>query len=357
MKKNLLTLLTLTLLFSCSAQTRKNNETQAKIVLDSIISITKTHSIYTNNTDWKTVEKKVYQEFVDSDSITSIIKPIQLLLEEIGDFHGFFTVIDKQYKAQGEKKREVSYDYSSQDYRDEMMAIYQHSKQKNQINGEIIKDSIAYIEIPMIENYQGNQAINIEQTKKIRAKICELSKQNPKGYIIDLRMNLGGTALPMLSGLGELFHNLDIGGNTKDGKSFSTKWVIKNGNAFLGEDATIPNLPKISCNCDLTKTDKKIAVLVSRYTSSSGELVASSLKSQKNTKLFGEQTMGWSTVNGWFLVASNVAINPATSYYMSVDQTAHLDGVIPDVLIEEDLDYENPFSGQVIQKAMNWINE
>lgn len=343
--------------FSCSSQTKKNNKTQAKMVLDSIISITKTHSIYTNNTDWRTVEKKVYQEFVDSDSITSIIKPVQLLLKEIGDFHGFFTVIDKPYKAQGEKKRAVSYDYSGQIYQDKIIAIYKHSKQKNQINGQLLKDSIAYIEIPMIENYQGDLTKNIEQTKKIRAKICELSKHDPKGYIIDLRMNLGGTALPMLSGLGELFHNLDIGGETKDGKHFSTKWAIKNGNAFLGEKATIPNLPKVSCNCDLAQTDKKIAVLVSRYTSSSGELVASSLKSQKNTRLFGEQTMGWSTVNGWFLIASNVAINPATSYYMSVDKTAHLDGVIPDVLIEENLDYENPTNGQVIQKAINWINE
>jgi len=44
--------------------------------------------------------------------------------------------------------------------------------------------------------------------------------------------------------------------------------------------------------------------------------------------------MGRSTVNGWFLIASNVAINPATSYDMSKDKTAHIDGV-PVISIEE----------------------
>jgi len=45
--------------------------------------------------------------------------------------------------------------------------------------------------------------------------------------------------------------------------------------------------------------------------------------------------MGRSTVSGWFLIASNVAINPATSYDMSKDKTAHIDGVIPDISIKE----------------------
>lgn len=236
------------------------------------------------------------------------------------------------------------------------MAIYRDSQQNTGINGIILKDSIAYIEIPMILNYQGNQELNIEYVLKIRHKICELEKYNPKNYIIDLRTNLGGTALPMLSGLGELFNNLKIGGATKDGKSFSAKWSIKEGNAILGKDS-ISNLPKTNCNCDITQTNKKVAVLIGRYTSSSGELVASSLKSQKNVKLFGEQTMGWSTVNGWYLISSNVAINPATSYYMSIDKTAHIDGVIPDISVAENFDYENPTNGNVIEKAKEWLNE
>ena len=116
-------------------------------------------------------------------------------------------------------------------------------------------------------------------------------------------------------------------------------------------------MTKTKCNCDITKTNKKVTVLIGRYTSSSGELVASSLKSQKNVKLSGEQTMGWSTLNGWFLITSDVSINPAISYYMSIDKTAHIDGVIPDISIMENFDYENPTNGNVIEQAKKWISE
>ncbi len=357
MKKYSLILLISTLSFSCSGQINKSRKTESKGVLDSIISITKTHSIYNDNVDWSKLEKRVYDKFIDSDSISSIIEPVKYLLSELKDFHGFFTVIDKQYKANGEKLRKVPYDNSSKVYKDEINEIYKKSIQSKIINGRILEDSTAYIEIPMVLNYTNDQEINIEYALKIRKKIIELNKHNPKGYIIDLRRNLGGTVFPMLAGLGELFNDISLGGMTKDGKEFSNQWYLKDGNIYMEEDNLIPNLPNTTCNCDITKVNKKVAVLIGRYTASSGELVASSLKSQKNVMLFGEQTMGMSTTTGWFLISPNVTINPATSYYMSIDKTAHIDGVIPDIIIEENFDYKNPTIGHVLEKAKKWISE
>lgn len=357
MKKYLSTLIISFLTFSCSGQTNKPAKTEPKMVLDSIISTLKTHSIYTENIDWNELEKRVYERYVDSDSISTITKPVQYLFEEIGDFHGFFVVNGKSYKALGNKKRNVSYNNTSQVYNNELNEIYIHSKEQKKINGQILKDSIAYIEIPMILNPYGDDKLNIEYTIKIRKKICELAKQDPNGYVIDLRMNLGGTVLPMLSGLGELFNNMKVGGATKDGKDFSSKWSINNGTVEIGDGNSIPNLPKLSCDCDVTKSNKKVAVLIGRYTLSSGELVASALKGQKNVLLFGEQTGGWSSINGFFQIASNVTVNPATTYYMSMDMTAHIDGVIPDIIIDESFDYQNPLNGKEIEKAIAWINE
>ena len=48
-------------------------------------------------------------------------------------------------------------------------------------------------------------------------------------------MNLGGTASPMLSGLGELFNNPEIDGETKDGKHFSSKWGIRKAIDWINE--------------------------------------------------------------------------------------------------------------------------
>ena len=90
---------------------------------------------------------------------------------------------------------------------------------------------------------------------------------------------------------------MEIGGATKDGKKLSSKWNINNGAVEIGEGNSIPNLPELSCDCDVTKSNTKVAVLIGRYTLSSGELVASALKGQKNVVLFGEQTGGWSSTN------------------------------------------------------------
>ena len=113
----------------------------------------------------------------------------------------------------------------------------------------------------------------------------------------------------------------------------------------------------MNCHCDVNKSNKKVAVLIGRYTLSSGELVASGLKGQENILLFGEQTGGWSSTNGFFQITSNVTINPAVSYYMSEDKTAHMDGVIPDVIIQEKFDYKAPLVGKVMEEAIDWINE
>ncbi len=356
MKKCFLIIIISILSLSCSRQINQSNKTESKKVLDSIVALTKIHSIYKNDVDWAKLEKRIYDKFVDSDSISSIIEPVKYMLSELGDFHGFFTIQNIPYKAIGEKERNLHYDNSSKGYKGKMNEIYENSIKTNEITGSILKDSIAYIEIPMVLNYTNNQEINIESTLKIRKKITELNKYNPKGYIIDLRRNLGGTIFPMLAGLGELFNNISLGGMTKDGKTFSNQWYIKDGNIYMEEENLIPDLPKTTCNCDITKINKKVAVLIGRYTASSGELVASSLKSQKNVMLFGEQTMGMSTTTGWFLITSNVAINPATTYYMSKDKTAHIDGVIPDISIEESFDNKNPTNGNVIEEAKKWIS-
>ena len=55
MKKYLSILIILTLSFSCLGQS--SEETEAKRVLDSIISKIKTHSIHKDNVDWVKLEK------------------------------------------------------------------------------------------------------------------------------------------------------------------------------------------------------------------------------------------------------------------------------------------------------------
>lgn len=357
MKRFFILILISSTLFNCKTKLNSPKNglkeiTPHRMTLDTIVHIMKENSLYTNYVDWNSLKKEINTKFMDNDSLSSLIKPIEYIFTELGDFHGFAVINGIQYRGTINRKRNVSYNYKHADYFKKMSNIYQETLAKTEIFSTTLSDSVAYIRIPTLINNYGNDSLTIEYTKKIRRKICELETNQPKGYIIDLRTNLGGTMWPIFSGLGELFPNIKLGGDTKDGKTFYSKWSLIKGSLHL-DDYSIPYMPVLNCNIQIG--NRKVAVLIGRYTSSSGEAVASGLKNLKNSKLFGETTAGASTTNSWFAITENVSVNPAIAYYMSLDYTVHKDGIIPDVKITEDLDLKNLTQGKVIDEAIKWI--
>lgn len=362
MKKTLIAIILLICLGCKTNNTKAQNANQITIsepkrVLDSIITVAKTQSLYRENVDWSALEKQIYDRFEDSDTITSIIEPVKYLLTELEDFHGSLFFKGQHYKGTTKRKRNVTYDYQSKDYFDKMSNIYQKTVNQDIIKGFIVNENIAYIEIPLIMPYGGDATEVMKQTVKIRNKVCELNDKKPNGWIIDIRGNLGGNVYPMLMGLAEMLPlQIDLGGDSYDGNSIRDKWKLDDGIFYYG-GGSYQNIPKLSCNTSQTNKETKVAVLISRYTASSGEVVACALKGQKNIKIFGEQTSGATTANSWTPIGKDVVFNPAISYYVSKDKTVHKDGIIPDTLITEDYDINNPTEGKVFEIAKEWIIE
>lgn len=87
-------------------------------------------------------------------------------------------------------------------------------------------------------------------------------------------------------------------------------WEIKNGNFIYGgaQALTLPNYPKF-------KTLQKIAVLTSRWTVSSGEIVATVLKGRPSTQFFGEDTGGFTTNTGWEIIENKILLTISTGIY------------------------------------------
>ena len=357
MRQLLMILICTLTITSCNSKKNNSEKTipEPKRVLDSILIVAKNNSLYKENVDWDVLEKEVYTRFIDSDTITSIIKPVQHLLNQLGDFHGSLFLNGQHYRGNVKVTRDVSYDYQSKDYISKMSSIFQKTLNQDTIKGFITTEKIAYLEIPMMMPYGGDGNDVIANTLKIRNKICELKSKNPIGWILDLRGNLGGNMYPMLMGLAEILPlKINMGGDSKDGKSINQKWKMENGIFYYGENS-YPNIPKL--NCQFLEQKNKIAVLIGRYTASSGEVVACALKTQEKIQLFGEQTSGATTANQWTPIGKEVVFNPAISYYVSKNKMIHKDGVIPDIEISEDFSFDNPISGKVFKKAVQWLTK
>ena len=333
-------LILLALINCVNAQEKLNNEK----LLDSILILAKENSVYANKVDWNLVSKKVKANLDIKDSTSNaLIKPTQLLLTELNDFHGALLINGQRYM--GHVKKEDTFSYKTN--QEISSTLYQESVKGYKIETEMLTKNIGYIVIPAI-NIGGDQNAIDLATNSIRDSICKLLSKKPKKLIIDLRTNIGGNMYPMLSGLGLLFPNMNLGGDSKDGESFYSKWELKEGNFYMGGS----QITSIPINCECMNKIKKYVVLTSRYTTSSGEVVASSLKGQQNITLLGEQTAGYSSTNSWYQLNEEILFSPAIAYYMSMDKTFHENGIFPDMEMEEVIDLNNLKKGKTIDKAI-----
>ena len=350
MKSTLKTLVILFLLAGCknfaqekSTKTDSRSD-QVEILLDSLISLAKSNSYYSSKVNWTDLEKEMIDLSKKQDSIDRLGKPAELMFKTLGDYHGMLMY---DYKVAFNHRLENSGPPNDSIY-NVIGATKINSPYK--VQAQILdKHNIAYIEILGTGVMQGEQIT--EARDEIRQQICMLKDKKPKGWIIDLRCNIGGNMNPMLAGLGELIPNADLGGDTKDGENFFTTWSFKNGNFYQNNYSHY----EADLNCENGDSNGRIAVLTSKYTASSGEVVVSSLKGQPDLKIIGEKTSGLSSTNGWFVLSDKWVFAPMTAYYMSKDKTVHNDGIIPDFTINETLNLENLKKGKTIDRAIEWI--
>ncbi|WP_430412667.1 S41 family peptidase [Kordia sp.] len=346
--KNLIIIFSLCLLLtSCKNVAQENLATpsgETAILLDSLISLAKQNSYYAATVNWDELEKEMKLMSTNHDSIDKLGKPAELMFKTLGDVHGMLMF---DYK--------VAFNHRSKNIGPPNDSTYRtigatKINSPYAVHGEILKEhNIAYLEILATGVMQGTQIDAARDT--IRNTICKLKKKNPKGWIIDLRCNIGGNMNPMMAGLAELIPNANLGGDTKDGKNFYSKWSFENGNFYENGNSNY----KADNQCENISSKGKIAVLTSKYTASSGEVVVSSLKAQDHIKIIGEKTSGLSSTNGWFVLSDKWVFAPMTGYYMSKDKTVHTNGIIPDIIVSEELDLNNLLEGKVIDKAIEWI--
>jgi len=344
MKSKFICILILFALINClNAQEKLNNEQ----LLDSILFLAKENSVYKNKVDWNTITQKVKASLDLKDTTpNALAKPTQLLLTELNDFHGSLLINGQRYMGSAKNDDTLSYKPNQEI----SSTLYHESLSGYKVETEMLTKNIGYIVIPTI-NIGGDQNAIDLATKTIRDSICKLLSKNPKKLIIDLRTNIGGNMYPMLSGLGVLFPEMKLGGDSKDGESFYSDWEIKEGNFYMWGN----QMTSIPLNCECKNKVRKYVVLTSRYTTSSGETVASSLKGQENITLVGERTAGYSSTNSWYQISEEILFSPAIAYYMSIDKTFHKNGIVPDIEFIEELDLLEPKSGKVMQKAIELL--
>jgi carboxyl-terminal processing protease len=296
--KKITTFLLLLFNLTCLAQTN------VKAILDSVLLKAKETSLYINTINWDSLQKQVYLKAENAKTIQDLKPAFETLLNGLRDHHGkIINAKNYSYIAWFTDNKNRRH-FDDRKFDAEIWKVVNDTALKFEY--KLLKGRIGYLKIFGI-----SPKMDIEkESKKIRESIITLYKQKVDKWIIDLRYNTGGNMNPMMAGIAPLVGNGTVGStvNFKNEKLFD--WEIKNSNfIYMGFQAiTLPENPQF-------KKDPKIAVLTSRWTASSGELVATSLKGRPNTKFFGETTGGYTTNDGWEVINEEVILVISTGVY------------------------------------------
>jgi C-terminal processing protease CtpA/Prc len=119
--------------------------------------------------------------------------------------------------------------------------------------------------------------------------IDSLHKQDPVGWIIDLRGNTGGIIEYFVSAICQIVDEFEIIGYDEQGKQNSS--LTSNGKSFTlrsGDSVIV----KVDHPFRISLDFKNIHVLIDKNTASAGEILSFILRKYKKAKIYGESSYG-----------------------------------------------------------------
>lgn len=328
--------LIITLILTSSSQIKKT-----ETPLHPIVSKVKNISLYTDRVNWEEVNAKFVSMTEGKESVADLKEGLQYLINSLGDKHGSF-----------------------RSAKDHSIVVYYTGKIKGVDNrngrfvNTVINDVSAQFSYQLLDNKVGYLKVvgigggNVKaQADFIRKGLIDLKYKGVDKWILDLRFNGGGNMEPMIAGLAPLLGDSYIGGATNNQNEITRNYYIKNGQFNNNGRIVCPmkNTPKID-------DKEKVAVLLSRYTISSGELVAVAFKGRRHTRFFGEPTAGYTTGNSYERVTNDLILTISEDVFMDRNKVIYHNKVKVDELIEFQHNTTLKDDNQV-NRAIEWLNE
>ncbi|KAA3624212.1 MAG: hypothetical protein DWQ02_23405 [Bacteroidetes bacterium] len=313
-------------------------------VLDSVIAKSKEISYYSKSVDWDSLSNKMYEAAKGAQEIDDLKPAFEILLNGLRDHHGhirstadYSIIANFTDHKHSRNKDNRTYDPEIWKIVNDIDSRYEYAQ---------LPDKIGYLKIVGV----GPNVDGQKEAERIRNSIIELHKDKVKKWIIDLRYNGGGNINVMLAGIAPLLDTktiVTIQGENKN--TIASAEIRKNNFWYRGSNVfPLDKKPKIR--------NPKIAVLTSRWTTSSGEFVAVAFKGQKNTRFFGEATDGKTTENSWEIINNEIALIISTGVYCDRNGNAFTVNVKPDQAIPFEVE-ENREKDKGIIEAINWLNK
>jgi C-terminal processing protease CtpA/Prc len=213
------------------------------------------------------------------------------------------------------------------------------------VKSQILDGEFGYILIPPVNGSasDGGKSVGVE----IDSIICNVS---PKviGWIVDLRLNVGGSMWPMIGGLQALLGEGKIGAFVSQNQQ-TIEWNISKGIFKAGTDsvAIINNL------CDFKTLP--VVILISQLTASSGEAVAIAFKGREKTIFIGEPTSGYMTSLNRYHLSNRATLDVAEAHMCDRNGDCYTKTVTPDITLIDGDRFKKLENDVKVHQALSWL--
>jgi len=215
-------------------------------------------------------------------------------------------------------------------------------------------DNIGYVVLPRC-SAKDNDGLLL-YAADVRRILTDLSSQNPKGWIIDLRGNTGGNMWPMLTGIGPILGDGAVGSFVAaDG---NVTWFYQDGKTGTRDPAgletvslTLDEAPALNA----MSPTSPVAILVDSSTASSAEAITIAFHGRPNTRFFGSKTAGKSTAVQPYKLDDGAELYLTTAIDADRAGKAYPDGFTPDEVFPSVAVMPQPSNDPVVHAAQTWL--
>jgi C-terminal processing protease CtpA/Prc len=264
------------------------------------LDIMQAHSIRRHEIDWESFRSNAMEWMGNAQTTSDTYAALRRAIEALGDHHSRL-VTPSNVSGQG-----VPFGTGI-----------------TAIDARLLPPGIGYVYIPSFSG-QGSDATAFADA--LQDAVEELDSDDPCGWVVDLRRDVGGNMWPMIAGIGPVLGEGDLG-SFVDADSAQTIWYYSDGAAGVrltnGQEAVNASVSGAAYTLAASESPP-VAVLYGPNTASSGEAVAIAFRGRRLARSFGQPTSGLSTANATYPLSDGAHL--VLTVAIDADRTGQLYG-------------------------------
>lgn len=217
--------------------------------------------------------------------------------------------------------------------------------------GRRLPDRIGYVALP----HAFSPGRDTEYAATADRIVAAVDERATRGWVVDLRLDRGGSYSPMVTGVGSILGNgRFVGWRSASGRQW---WVSHEDGRITQDGREVSDYLGPDGPTTLHRPSPPVAVLVGPSTASSGEVTTLAFVGRPDARLFGERTAGRTTSIVGYPLFDGSHLGLAVAAMTDRTGATHSDGVEPDEPVATDWTTYGTAEDPVIAAAMDWLGQ